>query len=52
MEFSGSVLIHPVRLAVTGLSVGPGLFEMLKLLGKETVLRRLERAIEMVPKLM
>jgi glutamyl-tRNA synthetase len=44
-------LIHPVRLAVTGVSVGPGLFELLQLLGKETVVRRLQYAAEAIPKL-
>jgi glutamyl-tRNA synthetase len=41
-------LIHPTRLAVSGVSFGPGLFEMLELLGRETVLRRLQRAREHV----
>ncbi len=45
---SGS-LIHPVRLAVTGVAIGPGLFEMIEVLGKETVLRRLQRAIDVLP---
>lgn len=34
-------VIHPVRVAVSGLTEGPGLFEMLELLGKEKVCRRL-----------
>ena len=38
-------LIHPVRLAVSGRSTGPGLFEMMEVLGKDTCLRRMERAI-------
>ena len=37
-------LIHPTRLAVSGVSFGPGLFEMLELLGRETVIRRLQAA--------
>ena len=36
-----SKLIHPVRLALSGRTIGPGLFEMMELLGKETVIRRL-----------
>lgn len=39
-------IIHSVRLAVSGVTFGPGLFEMLELLGKETVVRRLRRAAE------
>ncbi len=48
---SGGKLIHPLRLAVTGVSVGPGLFELLEVLGKETVLRRIDRGMEIIPKL-
>lgn len=51
-DLKGSTLIHPVRLAVSGVSVGPGLFELLELLGRETVLRRLEVAIGKVPKIL
>jgi glutamyl-tRNA synthetase len=36
--------IHPVRVAVTGRSVSPPLFETMALLGKDKVLRRLEQA--------
>jgi glutamyl-tRNA synthetase len=35
-------LIHATRIAMTGRMVSPGLFEMLVLLGRETVLQRLE----------
>lgn len=38
-------LIHPLRLAVSGTSKGPGLFEMMELLGREACIRRIERAI-------
>ena len=34
-------LVHPVRLAVSGTSVGPGLFELLAVLGKDEVVQRL-----------
>ncbi len=43
---SGGKLIHPTRLAVSGVSFGPGLFEMLEVLGKETVVRRMHTAIK------
>jgi glutamyl/glutaminyl-tRNA synthetase len=36
-------LIHGTRIAMTGRMVSPGLFEMLVLLGRETVLRRLDK---------
>ncbi len=36
--------VHPIRVAVSGRMEGPGLFEMLQLLGKAKTLARLERA--------
>ena len=38
-------VIHAVRVAVTGKSVGLGLFDSLAILGKERCLRRIERAM-------
>jgi glutamyl-tRNA synthetase len=38
-------LIHALRVAATGKSTGPGLFECLGLLGRPRVLRRLDRAL-------
>ncbi len=34
-------LVHPIRAALTGTNKGPGLFDIVYLLGKETCLRRL-----------
>ena len=39
-------LIHPLRLALTGKGVSPGIFELMRVLGKETCLKRLDRLIE------
>jgi len=39
-------LIHPARLAVSGRSIGPSLYHMLEVLGRQRVLTRLERTIE------
>lgn len=39
-------LVHPTRLAISGVSFGPGLFELMEALGKETVLRRMHVAID------
>lgn len=41
-------LFHPTRLAVSGRTMGPGLFEILELLGRETVLERLAKAIDWI----
>lgn len=37
-------LVHPVRLALTGKSESPGLFEVMVVLGQEETVRRLKRA--------
>ncbi len=41
-------VVHPVRVALTGKTVGPGLFELTELLGRERVLRRLAHAAGLV----
>lgn len=42
----GGAVIHPVRMAVTGRTFGPGLFELMEVLGKERCIARLRRATE------
>jgi len=42
-------LIHPARLAVSGRSVGPSLYHLLEVLGKDRVLSRIERAEKEFP---
>jgi glutamyl-tRNA synthetase len=39
-------LIHPVRLAVSGIPQGPSLFHMLAVLGRDRVLKRMRRTAE------
>lgn len=41
-------IIHPVRLAVSGKTVGPGFFDIFELMGREKSLERLEDAIDYV----
>jgi glutamyl-tRNA synthetase len=41
-------IIHAVRLALSGISIGPGLYELMVVLGRETVIRRLRRAVEVL----
>jgi glutamyl-tRNA synthetase len=45
---SNGKLIHGVRLAVTGVGGGPGLFEILEILGKEEVVQRIYKAIQTI----
>ncbi|MSR66376.1 MAG: glutamate--tRNA ligase [Pedosphaera sp.] len=40
------VLVHPVRLACTGRTIGPSLYHLIEVLGRERVLQRLGRALE------
>jgi glutamyl-tRNA synthetase len=46
MKAGNSDLIHPLRLAVSGVGSGPGLFDILFVLGKEETIRRISLAIE------
>ncbi|MFH1441602.1 MAG: glutamate--tRNA ligase [Candidatus Omnitrophota bacterium] len=46
LNIETKVLIHPVRVALTGKTVGPGLFEVVYYLGKETTKERLEKWIK------
>ena len=48
LGLSASKLIHPTRLSLCGVGFGPGLFELMEVLGKETCVRRLERALEVL----
>lgn len=46
MGVGAGKLIHPVRLALTGVPQGPSLFHLIEVLGKEKTLQRLRRAVE------
>ena len=48
MDLKAADLIHPLRVILTGRAVSPGIFELMHVLGKETVLRRLERWLTQV----
>lgn len=42
-------VVHPTRLACTGRTVGPSLYHLMEVLGKERVLKRIARFIEQCP---
>ena len=42
---TAAILIHPLRYALTGATVSPGLFELMSVLGKETCLKRVQNFI-------
>lgn len=51
LEFSGLAMVklaQPVRVAITGRDISPGIFEVLQLLGKERSLARLRRCREVI----
>ncbi len=39
-------VIHPLRVALTGRSVSPGIFEVVEILGKDTCCRRIDSALK------
>lgn len=41
-------LFHPTRLAISGRTFGPGLFDIMELLGKERTIERIEKAIKYI----
>ncbi|MGB9716182.1 MAG: glutamate--tRNA ligase [Thermodesulfovibrionales bacterium] len=41
-------IAQPVRVAITGKTESPGIFEVLEIVGKEKVIRRLEKAIKII----
>lgn len=41
-------LIHPLRLSVSGQSTGPGIFDLLFILGKDEVIKRIDKAINSI----
>jgi len=44
----GGKVMLPTRVAITGKSTGPGLFESLALLGRDKVLQRIDKAMELL----
>jgi len=40
-------LIHPARVAVSGKAIGPSLYHMFEVMGRDRVLRRIDRAIQL-----
>jgi len=39
-------IIHPLRLAVSGVGAGPGVYDILYIIGKERSIKRIKTAIE------
>jgi len=48
MGIKAAELIHPTRLAITGRTVGPGLFEIIVNMGKQKTVERMRKAAEWI----
>lgn len=46
MNYKTSRVFHPIRVAVSGRTKGPGLFEMMEVIGKERVLSRIKKVLK------
>ena len=49
LGMEGGEVIHPVRMAITGRTFGPGLFDLMEVIGRERCVVRLRRAASTVP---
>lgn len=45
LDIKPGELVHPVRVALTGLAIGPSLFHIMSLLGKQRTIKRLKDAL-------
>jgi len=48
MGLKAAEIIHPTRLAITGRTVGPGLFDIIALLGREKTAERMRKAVQWI----
>lgn len=48
MDIKAGILIHPLRLALTGKTTSPGIFDVIQILGKSSVIRRIENSINFI----
>ncbi len=46
LQTTAASIIHPTRMAVTGRTWGPGLFELMEVIGKDRVITRFQRCID------
>ncbi|MFO7889804.1 MAG: glutamate--tRNA ligase [bacterium] len=46
LDIGAGKIIHPLRVALTGCSASPGIFELMRVLGQDTVLRRVHTCVE------
>lgn len=46
LEIKAAKIIHPIRIAITGKTVGPSLFHLMEVVGKEEVVKRINKIIK------
>jgi len=44
-------IIHPARLATSGVGIGPGVYDLLYILGKDEVISRIDEALKVIPEI-
>ena len=50
-ECGAGRIIHPVRIATSGVGIGPGVYDLLLIIGKDEVISRINKAIKTIPEL-
>lgn len=50
-ECGAGRIIHPVRLATSGVGIGPGVYDLLFILGKDEVITRIKDALKVIPEI-
>ena len=48
LQIKGGQIIHPTRVALSGKKIGPGLFELMVVLGQKRTIKRLEEAVNKI----
>jgi glutamyl-tRNA synthetase len=48
LSIGAGKLIHPLRLALSGMSTGPGVYDIVVILGKEETIRRIDTALSKI----
>ena len=50
-ECGAGRIIHPARLTTSGVGIGPGVYDLLFILGKDEVISRIDHALKVIPEI-
>ena len=50
-ECGAGRIIHPARVATSGVGIGPGVYDLLYILGKDEVISRIDEALNVIPEI-